>query len=293
MSLKKSEGRELLELLTSDWEESDPPPNSPSDLLQCQPDLIDKLDFETLLDLQDSLLPDLIRFKNKSISFYPASINKNAQLFLKEVTNEILEIKVNRETLTNLTESQSRALVQLSTYDYLVIKSSDKGVNVVVLNKPNYKEICLKLNNKTCYRKISSLMINRYTKHYDRILDGALEEGTINMKAWEYMRIQHPCTPRIIVYGRLIKMNATLTGRPILSANGSLTENGSKYVDALLRPIVETLFSYVKDTILFLQIINGPYIPEEPILATLDVEYLYNSIPHHLGVQVVRSFLTS
>lgn len=54
---------------------------------------------------------------------------------------------------------------------------------------------------------------------------------------------------------------------------------------------LETLFSYVKDNISFLQMIDGLYIPEGAFLVTLDVECLYNSIPHDFGVQAALSFL--
>lgn len=64
----------------------------PTDLLQCEFDLIGELDIGATQDLEDSQTPDLSKFKNKSSSFPPASINENAYLFLKKVTSEILGI---------------------------------------------------------------------------------------------------------------------------------------------------------------------------------------------------------
>lgn len=62
-------------------------------------------------------------------------------------------------------------------------------------------------------------------------------------------------------------------------------------MDASLRPYVEMLFSTVKNTISFLQIIDSLHIPEGGLLVTLDVECLFNSTPYELGVQIVQSYL--
>lgn len=59
---------------------------------------------------------------------------------------------------------------------------------------------------------------------------------------------------------------------------------------SLLNRNVQPLFSYVKNTLDFLQIVDGLNIPTEAYLVTIDVECLYNSIPY-LRVQVIKSFL--
>lgn len=105
MNLKKSECRELFELLTSDSEVSDSPPNSPTHLLDCELDLIDEIDFESILDLEESSTPDLSKFKKKSSTYPSMSINKNIHLFLKKVTQDILELPTRKDLPNNLTGS--------------------------------------------------------------------------------------------------------------------------------------------------------------------------------------------
>lgn len=80
--------------------------------------------------------------------------------------------------------------------------------------------------------------------------------------------------------------------RPIISGNGSLTENLSKFIDGHLRPHVLTIPSYVKDTIHLLRQLDGLQVPPNSILVAIDVEALYSSIPHKLGLACKRRVLS-
>ena len=69
-------------------------------------------------------------------------------------------------------------------------------------------------------------------------------------------------------------------GRPIVSAIGSPTEKISALIDHFLQPLLPCILSFIKDTTHFLQILdNLPAIPEQALLATLDVSSLYTNIP--------------
>lgn len=54
---------------------------------------------------------------------------------------------------------------------------------------------------------------------------------------------------------------------------------------------VTNLSSYTKDTIHFLQILDGMEIPKNAFLITIDVKSLYNNIPHEKGLQAVKYVL--
>lgn len=60
--MKKSECRELCELLTSTSEDKESFAGSPTDLLDTEIDLIDEVNFEELLDQKDISVPDLSKF---------------------------------------------------------------------------------------------------------------------------------------------------------------------------------------------------------------------------------------
>lgn len=61
----------------------------------------------------------------------------------------------------------------------------------------------------------------------------------------------------------------------------------------ILRPFVEALPSYVKDTTDLIQRLDGITIEDEWWLASIDVEALHTSIPHDLGLESIAYFLTT
>lgn len=63
-------------------------------------------------------------------------------------------------------------------------------------------------------------------------------------------------------------------------------------VDDHLRPYVEDLASYLQDTSDLPRALDALALPLEVWLVTLDVEALYNSIPHKLGIGVVEDFIS-
>lgn len=62
-------------------------------------------------------------------------------------------------------------------------------------------------------------------------------------------------------------------------------------MDDHLRPHVESLPTYLKDTIHLLNILDGLHVDTNTLLVCIDVVALYSSIPHQLGLTMVRSFL--
>lgn len=96
-------------------------------------DLIDQIDLELLFDTNTlSLKPDLSGLRNKSQFFPSVSLNSNVNLFLKQVTREVEDLTLSHNPSPNLTRNLHVAFNHLKSYTHLVIKPSDKGVNVVV-----------------------------------------------------------------------------------------------------------------------------------------------------------------
>ena len=83
-------------------------------------------------------------------------------------------------------------------------------------------------------------------------------------------------------------------GRPIVSACNSSIDNISKYVDYVLKPLMQSLPSYVKDTTDFIQKLKSSKLAHaNSYLVTLDVSSLYTNIPHKDGLDACRGFLNN
>ena len=78
-------------------------------------------------------------------------------------------------------------------------------------------------------------------------------------------------------------------GRPVVSSVNSHTEKLSAYVDEFLRPLAEKLPSHIKDTTDFTKRLRElGRVPENCILATLDVSSLYTNIDTKEGLTIVE-----
>eukprot|EP00105_Crassostrea_gigas_P004177 XP_011417314.1 PREDICTED: uncharacterized protein LOC105320883 [Crassostrea gigas] len=79
-----------------------------------------------------------------------------------------------------------------------------------------------------------------------------------------------------------------MPGRPIVSAIGHPTEKISEFIDLHLRPHVEDLPSYLKDTTDYLNKTPSSGLPDHTLLVTMDVTSLYTNIPHDEGIEACR-----
>ena len=80
-------------------------------------------------------------------------------------------------------------------------------------------------------------------------------------------------------------------GRPIVSACNSSTDNISKYIDYVLKPLMHYLPSYVKVTTDFIQKLKSTKLAHaNSYLVALDVSTLYTNIPHEDGLDACRFF---
>ncbi|KAJ7315893.1 hypothetical protein JRQ81_002055, partial [Phrynocephalus forsythii] len=77
-------------------------------------------------------------------------------------------------------------------------------------------------------------------------------------------------------------------GRPIVSNINTITVGVSGYLGNVLKPYATNAPSYVRDTTDFLRKLKSTQnLPDNIILATMDVEALYTNIPHKDGLQAI------
>lgn len=161
-----------------------------------------------------------------------------------------------------------------------------------MMENDDYSDMCLRLlNNQQWYKKISLNLVQNYISQNYKLLDGAYNANIINKPTWQHIKNKNPKTHTFYSLPKMHKQSNGLTGRPIVSGAGSLTEHGSQLVDAILKPHLQTLFFHIKDTTHFFQTIDSLSIPKDAYLVTIDVECLYNSIPQRKGVEITKSYL--
>ena len=73
--------------------------------------------------------------------------------------------------------------------------------------------------------------------------------------------------------------------RPIVSGCSGPTERISSFLDHIIKPLVPTIPSYIKASPHLISLLENTAIPQNVILATIDVSSLYTNIPQDEGTE--------
>lgn len=94
---------------------------------------------------------------------------------------------------TNLDCAEWAALDALARERDIVIKPSNKGCNVVVMDNAQYVEMCMnKLSNPEWYRPIQRSLLDKFTKDFYSMVDTAFHHNVITKQMWEFIRTSYP-----------------------------------------------------------------------------------------------------
>lgn len=85
----------------------------------------------------------------------------------------------------------------------------------------------------------------------------------------EFLLIEFPRVPVFYLLSKICKPDFPPKGRLIMSAQGSLLEKNSKYLDYLLQPHVSKIKTYIKDTSDFIKKVEGLKIPIQAVILHL------------------------
>ena len=232
------------------------------------------------------------RFTKKSNWVPKPSKNSTLESFIDNVKSEILShVSTSGNTYDNLTSGERTALINLKENNAIVIKPADKGSAVVVMDKTKYIEEAERqlnhVNDDRFYKKIDSDPTPQFSKEITESLTDMHEKGFIDEKTLEYLVPEDSKPGRFYLLPKIHKANNP--GRPIVSANGHPTEKISEFVDYHLRPHVETLPSFIKDTTDYLQKMQALNpLPADTFLVTMDVTSLYTNITHADGIDACK-----
>ncbi|XP_056404927.1 uncharacterized protein LOC130296905 [Hyla sarda] len=176
----------------------------------------------------------------------------------------------------------------------VILPPADKGGNLVILPIDKYKTMCLDLlRDRDGYAVLTSDPTDEFLLELENVLVDALDKRLIDRDEFKFLL---PNKPQIATFYALPKVHKglhPLKGRPIVSGVSSITQNCGIYVARILREFVTALPSYIRDTSDLLQKLDGITVETDVLLASIDVEALYSSIPHEWGLKATEHYLRS
>ncbi|XP_077111221.1 uncharacterized protein LOC143767082 [Ranitomeya variabilis] len=258
-----------------------------------------ELERETLRDLEDLLEEqqplDVSKFpaftRPRSTKFPPLSLSPAIEVFTRLVGEDFKKLSA-RRTYDNLTFKQRQAIQQLKSLKDVVFKQADKGGNVVIWPCVKYeREVFRQLRDPNTYLKLSSNPTVSFLRELENILIRALDDGVITKQVFDGLLVKSPRVPTFYVLPKVHKDALDPPGRPIVSGIDGICDPVCRFIDYYLKPLVETLPSFVKDTTDVLARVDGILVDPGTIFVTADVESLYTCIDHSHGLAAVRRFL--
>lgn len=237
--------------------------------------------------------PNLAPFRPKS-TFCPTSLNASINTFCRIVENDIMQLTEKRQvTSPNLSKEERTALTELMNDKSIVIKPADKGGGICIQDADKYREeILSQLSDTRFYKKLH----HDPTITFQKKLSSYLQEA--NIKNWlsdsdcDFLYCKFPICP---VFYTLPKIHKSLTnppGRPIVAQTYSLWSPLSIFVDYYIKPFVQTLPAYIKDSTDLIEKCSAIHnLPEETLLLSLDISSLYTCIPHDGGLEALGFYL--
>ncbi len=220
----------------------------------------------------------------------PNTQDRKLEEYCMKTRLEVLLSQPKKSKKHNLTADERRALQDLRNDTSIVIKPADKGGATVILDKTDYEEECL--------RQLSDTNNYEPVRHNPlRIIQARVRQLVTNLKTANLIdddeaKVLSPNNTELSKFYILPKIHKPGNpGRPIVTGTNCPTEKLSAFVDGILRPYVENLPSYIKDTTHFLQILSEADIQPDDILVTIDVKSLYTSIPQLEGAQTIGQHL--
>ena len=200
------------------------------------------------------------------------------EAFINAVEQDLMFSKPAR-IRDNLTKLERKAIKQQRNRTDIVIKPADKGSGTVIMDYNWYVNECLRqLNDAKFYKLQSKDLTNEIQKRLKEYVNRLYKEDLIDEPTFKYLSSNSdPQAGRFYILPKIRKQGNP--GRPIISSNGHPTERISQFVDFHLKPLVQMLPSYIKDTTHFLlQLQNLGPLPDNAILVTLDISSLYTNI---------------
>ncbi len=227
-------------------------------------------------------------FKNPS-KFNPKG-PPTLEAFIIQNESSLSSIKCRSPQANNVTKEEKNAMTELISNRHITIKKADKGSATVIQNTRDYIRESEKLLNVPEHYRVDNIC---QTPHHNKVITDFLnrlyDAEDISSQTLDYLVNTKPRTSLLYTQPKIHKGVLPPPCRPIVSGNNSPSERISAFVDWFLKPIVPQIPSYIKDTTHFLQLIESlGEIPEDCLIATLDVSALYTNIPQSEGITACR-----
>ena len=210
----------------------------------------------------------------------------------------------------NLTKAEWNGINELKNNSNIVIKESDKGGACVIMDAEFYdKKMSEMTNDENTYKKLDNNIDKKIHKKIINLTEKYRQQLT--KKETDYLSKFNCKTSQLYglpkvhkseIIKREIESNPSeytevhqpndLKMRPIVAGPSCVTSRLSNFLDILLKPYLNHVKRYVKDSVDFLNKLPKES-HEKEVLITLDVTNMYTNIDHNLAKEAIDFWLST
>ena len=153
----------------------------------------------------------------------------------------------------NVSNAEKQAIKNLRNSEQVIVKPTDKGGAIVLWPRESYiAEVNKQLNDKRNYKLIETDPFPQLVTKLNKIVKTFFTDQLIDYTTFKFLSIDKPIRkPTLYLLPKLHKPD--VPGRPIISGYEGPTVRLSEYVDVYLKPLVQYIPSYIKDSTDFLK----------------------------------------
>ena len=156
-----------------------------------------------------------------------------------------------------------KQLQQLQRERKIVVRACDKGAGVMILNFDDYVKACYEhltshqSPDNPYYSEASDLELQQAKNNIKLTLDEGFERGYINKSEMDAMSPEDKSAGNFYCNFKVHKEHTDIPPpRPIISGNGSITENIGKFIEYHIKHTAAKHEAFIEDTSHFLKVID-------------------------------------
>jgi hypothetical protein len=230
------------------------------------------------------------RILETNSTWWPKNLNGHITRMCNDIKVQLWSSLNLHKIHRNLSSKEIKALTDLKKNKSIIIKKSDKGGGIAVMNSCDYlTKIANMLSDVTTYKCTNIDDTAEVKSLADKLIVNLGDRFLLNKKQVVYLTNFVPKCP--IFYGLPKVHKANVPLRPICSQIDGPTCRINALVDKYLTVAENNIPYLLQDTTAYLSLIER-YKTIKPgcILCTMDVTSLYTNIPHEEGAQWVCQF---
>ncbi len=238
------------------------------------------------------------KFRNPS-TWSPGETPSTAlEDYLEGTKTELAKVPV-KDVQHNISKAEVQAINKLKRNQDIVLKKFDKGRGICIMSRKDYIEEGLRqLNDRKAYLRLEYDMTTHTATMVTELISDMFDANQIDKALADYLDPSTSYETKTPVFFMLPKVHKKVkepgqvfVGRPVVSSCGAPLNRIAEFLDFYLLPEVKKSPAYWKDTADTIRKIEGLVLPDNIIIASIDVVSMFTAVPQEEAYDVAMSTL--